>query len=56
MFPGANAHVYYNEAGEPTGWDYPSYADDAFDPDDWYEQNVWEDEDEDEETFEPVPT
>lgn len=21
MFPGAGAHVYYNEAGEPTGWD-----------------------------------
>ena len=25
MFPGAGAHVYYNEAGEPIGWDYPSY-------------------------------
>lgn len=24
MFPGPNAQVYYNEAGEPTGWDYPS--------------------------------
>lgn len=24
MFPGAHAHVYRNEAGEPTGWDYPS--------------------------------
>lgn len=25
MFPGAGAQVYYNEAGEPLGWDYPSY-------------------------------
>lgn len=24
MFPGPNAQVYYNEAGEPLGWDYPS--------------------------------
>ena len=24
MFPGAGAQVYYNEAGEPLGWDYPS--------------------------------
>ncbi len=23
-FPGAGAHVYYNDAGEPLGWDYPS--------------------------------
>jgi hypothetical protein len=23
-FPGAGAQVYYNEAGEPMGWDYPS--------------------------------
>lgn len=22
-FPGATAQVYYNEAGEPLGWDYP---------------------------------
>lgn len=31
MFPGAGAQVYYNEAGEPLGWDYPSdgpYEDD----------------------------
>jgi len=26
MFPGAGAQVYYNEAGEPVGWDYPSYG------------------------------
>lgn len=24
MFPGPGAQVYYNEAGEPLGWDYPS--------------------------------
>ncbi len=23
MFPGPHAQVYYNEAGEPLGWDYP---------------------------------
>ena len=30
MFPGANATVYYNEAGEPVGWDYP--AEPEYDP------------------------
>ena len=25
MFPGPGAQVHYNEAGEPLGWDYPSY-------------------------------
>lgn len=24
MFPRAGAQIYYNDAGEPTGWDYPS--------------------------------
>ena len=24
MFPGPGAQVYYNDAGEPLGWDYPS--------------------------------
>jgi hypothetical protein len=24
MFPAAGAEIHYNEAGEPTGWDYPS--------------------------------
>ncbi len=24
MFPGPGAQIYYNEAGEPLGWDYPS--------------------------------
>lgn len=31
MFPGANAVVIRNEAGEPIGWDYPSDEPD-FDP------------------------
>lgn len=35
MFPGAGASIYYNEDGEPLGWDYPSY-DDAPDVDDFY--------------------
>lgn len=34
MFPGAGAQVYYNEAGEPLGWDYPSEPD----PDDFYDE------------------
>lgn len=29
MFPGAHAQVYYNEEGEPLGWDYP----DLYEPD-----------------------
>lgn len=33
MFPGANAQIYRNEAGEVIGWDNPS-ADDPYDPDD----------------------
>ncbi len=32
MFPGAGAQVYYNEAGEPLGWDYPD-TDVPHDPD-----------------------
>lgn len=36
MFPGANAHIYRNEAGEPLGWDYPSY-DNEFYNDDLYD-------------------
>jgi len=30
MFPGAGAQIYRNEAGEVTGWDYPSEPD--YDP------------------------
>jgi hypothetical protein len=47
MFPGAGARVYYNEAGEPIGWDYPSYdepdydpVDDLYGPDDEEEDDV----------------
>jgi hypothetical protein len=32
MFPGPGAQVYYNEAGEPLGWDYPSYDEPENDP------------------------
>lgn len=28
MFPGPNAEIYYNEAGEPIGWDNVSYEQD----------------------------
>lgn len=48
-FPGAGAQVYYNEVGEPTGWDYPGY-DEGPDPDDF---DVYDDEpDEDDEEWE----
>lgn len=33
MFPGAGAQVYYNEAGEPLGWDYPPDPGDMYDAD-----------------------
>ena len=29
-FPTAGASVYYNEAGEPLGWDYPTNDADSF--------------------------
>lgn len=45
MFPGAGAHVYRNEAGEPIGWDYPSY--DEPDPDEFYADDQYIDVDED---------
>lgn len=36
MFPGAGAVIYRNEAGEPLGWDYPSYDEgDSNDPYDY---------------------
>lgn len=46
-FPGPGAQVYYNEAGEPLGWDYPSDEPYELDP---YEESreaaeseqVWE--------------
>lgn len=39
MFPGANAQVSYNEAGEPVGWDHPdAIQEEWFDRDDrWTE-------------------
>lgn len=43
LFPGANAQVYRNEAGEPLGWDYPSYSDEFYN-DDLYDDRYenWE--------------
>lgn len=46
MFPGAGASVYYNEAGEPLGWDYPS--DDPPEPPDEYDFDDSDEEDFDE--------
>ena len=42
-FPGAGAQVYYNEAGEPLGWDYPSYDGRDFEDSerDWEEEEYW---------------
>lgn len=39
-FPGPNARIDVNEAGEPVGWDYPSADEELWDPygdeqDDW---------------------
>jgi hypothetical protein len=42
MFPGPNAQVYYNEVGEPLGWDYPS-EDDAYVDEDELDRRYWED-------------
>lgn len=39
MFPGAGAQVYYNEAGEPTGWDDASYEPD---PHDAYDNEMYD--------------
>lgn len=38
MFPGPGARIEYNEAGEPTGWDYP-VDDDPYDPDDYLDND-----------------
>jgi hypothetical protein len=43
MFPGPGAQIYRNEAGEPLGWDYPSYEPDW---DDLREQDDYRDEEE----------
>lgn len=34
MFPGPGAQIYYNEAGEVLGWDYPP------DPDNFYDDEM----------------
>ncbi len=44
MFPGAGAQVYYNEAGEPLGWDYP----DLHDYNEWYDDDGRDEMDEEE--------
>lgn len=50
MFPGAGAVVYYNEAGEPLGWDYPSPDDEVAEyQSEWMEHNPPEDEEYDDE-------
>lgn len=41
MFPGAGAQVYYNDAGEPIGWDYPSSCDWYDDPADLYDYDEY---------------
>jgi hypothetical protein len=48
MFPGAGAQVYYNEAGEPLGWDSADYdgPQDAFDA--YNEEEDYDDDDLDE--------
>lgn len=43
MFPGPGARIYKNEAGEPIGWDYPSY-DEPNVYDEMYDSEEWEDE------------
>lgn len=49
LFPGANATVYYNEAGEPLGWDNNYYDNDPYydyDPydDGYYDDDLYDDE------------
>jgi hypothetical protein len=55
-FPGPNAEVFYNEAGEPLGWDN-HYYDEPPDVDEFYDyidDSEFEDEDEDAEYSEDV--
>ena len=42
-FPGAGAQVYYNEDGEPLGWDYPSDDEPDYDP--YEDEDYWANED-----------
>ncbi len=58
-FPGAGAQVYYNEAGEPTGWDYPGYDDGEYDPDDYLpddddDDDGWEDDGDEPDIHDPA--
>jgi hypothetical protein len=39
MFPGPHAEVFYNEAGEPEGWDNHAYDEPDYDP---YDRDVEE--------------
>lgn len=53
MFPGPNATVYYNEAGEPLGWSDETYFEPELPEDEWwahetYEENDYDPEDGDE--------
>lgn len=48
MFPGANARIYRNEAGEVMDWDYPSEDDEVYDPDDYLHDPYEDDDDYDE--------
>lgn len=56
MFPGAGASVYYNDEGEPLGWDHP--GDEPYDPDDYlagdYDDEEPEDDDEPAQGSEPT--
>jgi len=45
MFPGPGANIYRNEAGEPTGWDYPAEPDEADVADAYYDRDPQEEED-----------
>ncbi len=44
-FPGYGAQIYYNDAGEVLGWDYPSYDE----PPDPWDDDPWDDDLNDEE-------
>ena len=39
MFPGPGAQIYYNEAQEPIGWDYPPDSDEVRE---WLREEAYE--------------
>ncbi len=45
-FPGPNSEIYYNEAGEPLGWDNVSYDDPRGD-DEEDDFDYWDEEEDD---------